>query len=182
MRAMHTDAPSPPATRVQLGHALDGTILVQVEQPAATLPPVRARDLVAAWDAARDAAVAAIWGAALRIRFRQPDGTVTELALQDRDARCWAGAVELTAGLQTVYGLSLCLRLLALVDLLARARWAAPLCTLRPDGAELHPALLRAAATTELTNDARFDETRFRAGLPTLPPHPLPAPGAGAFA
>lgn len=91
-----------------------------------------------------------------------------ELALHDRDARCWAGAVEITTGLQTLYGLSLCLRLLALVDLLTRARWADGLCKMRRGGAELHPALLRTAASAELTNDGRFDETRFRAGLNAL--------------
>ena len=32
-------------------------------------------------------------------------------------------------GLRSSYGVSVCLRLLALVDLLARARWADPLCT-----------------------------------------------------
>ncbi len=63
------------------------------------------------------------------------------------------------------YGLSVCLRLLALVDLLARVRWADPLCRLQRDGADLHPVLLRAAATTPLTQDARFDETGFRSRL-----------------
>ena len=166
---------SPPP--IHVGQALDGTLTYLVDQPPAELPPVRGRDLAAAWDAARDAALGTVWGAARLFRFRQGDGSFTDLALQDRDARCWAGAVEMTAGLQTMYGLSLCLRLLALVDLLARARWTDGLCTMRRGGAELHPALLRAAATLQLTNEARFDETRFRAGL-----HVLPAPPAGAFA
>jgi hypothetical protein len=63
------------------------------------------------------------------------------------------------------YGLSVCLRLLALVELLARVRWADPLCQLQRDGAELHPVLLRAAASAPLTPDARFDETGFRSRL-----------------
>ncbi len=167
-------APSP----VRLGHGLDGTVTYLVDQPVAALPPVRGRDLAAAWDAARDAALGAMWGGSLRFRFRQADGSFTDLALHDRDARCWARAVEATTGLQTLYGLSLCLRLLALVDLLSRARWTGPFCTLRREGAELHPALLRAAATAELTNDARFDETRLRAGLSVL----AAAPRSGAFA
>jgi hypothetical protein len=87
------------------------------------------------------------------------------LALADPDARCWAGAVEGTIGLRNSYGLSVCLRLLALVDLLARARWADPLCQLQSDGAELHPSLLRAAASMPLGADARFDETGFRSRL-----------------
>jgi hypothetical protein len=33
------------------------------------------------------------------------------------------------------------------------------------DGAEFHPALLRAAATQPLTQDARFDEAGFRLRL-----------------
>ncbi len=158
----HPDLPDP---ALQVGQALDGTLTYLVDRPPALLPPVRGRDLAAAWDAARDAALGAVWGAGRRFRFRQPDGSFTDLALRDRDALCWAGAVEITAGLQTLYGLSLCLRLLALVDLLARARWTRALCQVRRNGAELHPALLRTAATIELTNDARFDETRFRAGL-----------------
>jgi hypothetical protein len=64
--------------------------------------------------------------------------------------------------------LSLCLRLLALIDLLTRARWAGGLLHLAADGAELHPALVRAAATMPLTAEARFDEAQFRARLGTL--------------
>lgn len=158
----------PDASSLHIGQALDGTLTYLVDRPPAALPPVHGRDLAAAWDAARDAALGAVWGTGRRFRFRQPDGTFTDLALHDRDARCWAGAVEMTAGLQTLYGLSLCLRLLALVDLLARASWTNSLCQLRRNGAELHPALLRAAASVELTNDARFDETSFRAGLNLL--------------
>lgn len=159
----------PPRAALHVGQALDGTVTYYVDRLPAALPPVRGRDLAAAWDAARGAALGAMWGAARRFCFRDAEGRVTELALQDRDARCWAGAVDLTTGLQTLYGLSLCLRLLALVELLATAGWTRGLCQMRRDGAELHPALLRAAAEAELTNDARFDETRFRAGLAVLP-------------
>lgn len=162
---------------VRVGEAGDGTLTYVVDQPPTALPPVHRRDLELAWAAARRAALGSAWGAPRRFRFRHPDGSVTDLALQDPDARCWAEAVNGTAGLQTLHGLSICLRLLALVDLLARARWLHTLCPLRRDGAELHPALLRAAATAELTNEARFDETRFRAGLDRLP-----APATGAFA
>lgn len=161
---------------LQFTQAVDGTLTYLIDRPPAALPPVRGRDLAAAWDAARDAALGAMWGAGRRFCFRGEDGAMIELALHDRDARCWAGAVEVTTGLTTLYGLSLCLRLLALVDLLARARWTDGLCQVRRGGAELHPALLRAAATAELTNDARFDETRLRAGLGVLPAPP------GAFA
>jgi hypothetical protein len=55
--------------------------------------------------------------------------------------------------------------LLALVDLLSHAGWAAPLLARRTEGARLHPRLLRLAANATLTADARFDEERFHAGL-----------------
>jgi hypothetical protein len=72
------------------------------------------------------------------------------------------------AGMGTSYGLSIFLRLLALVDLLARAAWAASLVHLARDGADLHPLLLRAAASVQLTVDARFDAEAFRARLGPL--------------
>ncbi|MGI4950656.1 MAG: hypothetical protein ACRYGM_02535 [Janthinobacterium lividum] len=157
---------------IQVGQAPDGTLTYLVDRPLAALPPVRSRDLAAAWDSARAAAIETLWGAARRFRFRRGDGSFADLELQDRDARCWAEAVEITTGLQTPYGLALCLRLLALVDLLAHASWTASLCRVRRGGAELHPALLRMAASAELTDDACFDETGFRAGLALLSANP----------
>ena len=133
--------------------------------PPEALPSVCKRDLELAWHSARDAALAEQWGAVRGFRFQRPDGTWTDLALADRDARCWVGAVDRTVGIGSSYGLSLCLRLLALVDLLAHSRWALPLLRLERDGADLHPALLRTAATIALTPEARFDETGFRQRL-----------------
>ncbi len=118
-----------------------------------------------AWYAARDAAIADHWDSIRAFRFNRPDGSHTDLALADRDARCWAGAVDRTVGLGTTMGMSLCLRLLALVDLLAHASWVRPLVRLARDGAEFHPALLRAAASQPLTHEARFDEAGFRLRL-----------------
>ena len=163
-------APSLAPAPLHIARSPDGALVYTVDRAPAELPPVSGRDLAAAWDASRDAARAAMWGDRRRFRFSQPDGSTTDLALLDRDASSWAAGVEQVAGLHSLYGLSLCLRLLALVDLLARARWADGLCRLRRGGAELHPALLRAAASAELTNEARFDETRFRAGLSVLAP------------
>jgi len=142
-----------------------GALTYVVDAPPEALPAVRGRDLERAWYAAREAAMAATWGSVRGFRFRRPDGSFTDLALADRDACCWAAAVDSIAGLRSSYGLSLCLRLLALVDLLARARWAAPLCRLERDGADLHPSLLLAAAATPLTAEARFDEGGFRGRL-----------------
>jgi len=151
--------------RVRVDTAIGGGLTYIVDAPPEALPPVRGRDVERAWYAARDAAMAATWGVVRGFRFRRPDGSFTDLALADRDACCWAAAVDRIVGLRSSYGLSLCLRLLALVDLLAHARWAAPLCRLERDGADLHPSLLRAAAATPLTAEARFDEGGFRARL-----------------
>ena len=148
-----------------------------VDHPPEALPPVLGRDLAAAWDAARDAASDAAWGAVRLFRFHRPDGSFTDLALSDEDARCWAGAVDGTVGMQTSYGLSLCLRLLALVDLLTRAPWTAALFQIGRTGTALHPALLSAAATAQLTAEARFDESGFRAKL-DCSPGPTPSKGA----
>jgi hypothetical protein len=150
---------------VHVGVAPDGSLTYLVDLPPEELPPVHRRDLERAWHAARDAALAQRWGVARGFRFRRGDGSCADLALADRDACCWAGAVDITLGLRSSYGLSVCLRLLALVELLARVRWADGLRRLARDGAELHPVLLRAAASTPLSQDARFDETSFRSRL-----------------
>ena len=180
-----------PSRAVLVGAAADGTVTYLVDLPPEALPPVRSRDLSAAWDAARAAALAAgiastgagatSWGVARLFRFRRADGTCTDLALADPDACCWAGAVDGTVGMNTSYGLSLCLRLLALVDLLARARWAGPLFALRRDGAEIDPLVLRTAASAPLTRDARFEEAGFRAQVQRSP-LPAPPPYSGASA
>jgi hypothetical protein len=150
---------------VQVGAAPDGSLTYLVDLPPEELPPVQRRDLERAWYAARDAALAQRWGVARFFRFQRPDGSYGDLALADRDACCWADAVDGMVGLRNSYGLSLCLRLLALVDLLARVRWADSLCLLQRDGADLHPSLLRAAASAPLTPEARFDESGFRLRL-----------------
>jgi hypothetical protein len=165
---------------IRVGETADGTLTYLVDLPPEALPPVLGRDLELAWDAARSAASASAWGSARLFRFRRADGRTTDLALADPDACCWAGAIDRAVGMATSYGLSLCLRLLALVDLLARARWAAGLFALGPGGADLHPALLRAAAIAPLTEEARFDETGFRARLASLPGPICPATGAHA--
>jgi hypothetical protein len=141
----------------------DGALTYLVALPPEALPPGRQRDLSAAWEAARSAATAANWGVPRFFRFCRADGTSTDLALSDPDACCWAGAVDGTVGMGTSYGLSLCVRLLALVDLLASARWADHLFEVRRDGAEIDAVVLGAAATLPLTAEARFDETGFRA-------------------
>ncbi|MBS0560832.1 MAG: hypothetical protein JSR21_12325 [Proteobacteria bacterium] len=160
--------PAEQSPRVRVGQSADGTFVYDLDRSPELLPAVRGRDLEAAWDAAREAALSDRWGAPRCFRFLRSDGSVTDLALADRDARCWAGAVDRLAGIGTCYGLSILLRLLALVALLAEAPWTAAMVRLRRDGAELHPLLLRAAAQASLTDDARFDAEAIRARLGPL--------------
>jgi hypothetical protein len=147
-----------------------GTLTYLIHGAPPALPPVRRRDLLAAWDHARDAALRHDTAPLRAFRFALPDGTTTDLALADPDASCWAGAVDRMLGIASPYGLSVCLRLLALVDLLA-APWARGLIALGRGGAELDPVLLRLAAEAKLTEDARFDQSAFRAELNPLPGH-----------
>lgn len=170
-----------PSARIRVDQGLNGALTYQVGIAPQALPPVALRDLAAAWESARAAARAEAWGCPRLFRFRSDDreagGGVTELALADPDACCWAAAVDDLVGMHTPHGLALSLRLLALVDLLARARWAAPLLRFTATGAELDPALLRAAAQTPLNAQARFDETDFRrllAGRLAAPPASSP--------
>jgi hypothetical protein len=150
---------------IRVGGEPGGPVTYLVDLPPEALPSVCKRDLERAWYAAREAALAERQGAVRGFRFSRPDGSHTDLALADRDARCWVGAVDRTVGISSASGLSLCLRLLALIDLLARAPWARSLFHLARDGAEFHPALLRAAASQPLTRDGRFDEAGFRCRL-----------------
>jgi hypothetical protein len=161
-------------SRVHIGATADGTLTYLIDHPPSDLPAVRGRDLEAAWDLARDAANRAAWGVDRAFRFRTADGNWTDLALHDTDARCWASAVDRAVGLQTAYGLSVCLRLLALIAFLARTPWTAALIDLSQE-AELHPALLRLAAEARLTDDATFDEHGFKKTLQTLPAFGTPS-------
>ena len=57
-----------------------------------------------------------------------------------------AEAINSAVGLDTIDGLSLCLRLLALVEVLGRAQSLAAFFAVTPAGIDLHPSLLSAAA------------------------------------
>jgi hypothetical protein len=150
---------------IRVGGDPDGLLTYLIDLPPEALPSVCKRDLELAWYAARDAALAERQGAVRGFRFKRPDGCHTALALPDREAGWGVGAFDRTVGIANASGLSLCLRLLALIDLLARAPWARSLFHLARDGAEFHPALLRAAASQPLNRDARFDEAGFRVRL-----------------
>ncbi len=154
---------------IRVGETRGGGMTYLVGLGADQLPPVAARELQNAWDAAREAARRDGWGVARAFRFERPpgaeEGTAPEpvdLVLADPDACAWAGAIDARHGLGTARGLSLCLRLLALIELIGQAGWAGALCHFRPEGAELHPALLEAAGRLPLTREGRLDETIMR--------------------
>jgi hypothetical protein len=171
VRRMRRDSDSGP---VQVATAPDGVRAYTSAVPPEALPSVRARDLAAAWDAARSRAMDSSWGEARFFRFPRRDGPTTELALADPDACCWAAAIEQTTGLASLTGLSLCLRLLALVHLIATAGWSRAWVSFRRDGATLDPALLDAAARLPLTAQGLLDQTQLQrqlgAGLPDSAP------------
>jgi hypothetical protein len=156
-------------------------LVYRVTLPPEAMPPVPTRALEQAWDAARAAALSQAplsqaplsqsQAAHRRFRFLGPDGKVADFDLDDRDARCWAGAVDRVAGLATLGGISLFLRLLALIDLMATSPWAFGFMTPKRDGARVDRALLRAAARADLTEEARFDEASLRRVLPDRPAH-----------
>jgi hypothetical protein len=155
---------------IQTAPALGGVMTYLVSVSPDLLPPVSPRELELAWEAARSAAIAETGGPALLFRFlRGKDEAPLDMTLTDNDARCWAEAVDAARGLNTPAGMSLCLRLLALIDLIARERWAAGHVALRRDGAEIDAALLRAAAELALNREARFDAAKLRARLSRNP-------------
>lgn len=159
---------------VEYGAAADGTLIYRIRHAPSELPAVRGRDILAAWDGASDAAIAGARGARRRFQFCYPEGGVVSLAVTDRDARCWAAASDRLIGMHTSYGVSVFLRLLALIDLLARWPGLRGLRDVRR-AIERNPLLLRLAAEACLTDEAGFDETGFRPLLPggTVPDQPI---------
>jgi hypothetical protein len=137
-------------------------VLHLIYAPPSCLPTVTRQDLERAWDAAGSSSPAP----PRLFRFAGADGPPVELLLQDRDAAAWAASVERSAGLATPYGISICLRLLALVALMAEAGWAHAWFVLCRDGAKIRPELWHAAALATLNDSGGFDETDLRALLP----------------
>jgi hypothetical protein len=138
-----------------------GALRHEVAVLPAALPAVAPAALEAAWEVARAAADAGLWGPARLLVF--PDEA--SIALTDPDAACWAEAMARHVGLDSLPGLSLCLRLLALVEVLGRAVWLRGMFSLGPDGAEFHPALLAAAAAAPLAATGGFDDGALRGML-----------------
>lgn len=154
-----------PSTAVRVGAAEDGSIRYLVQMEPDALPPVLKRDLETAWDAVQNLRRWASQDVARGFRFLREDGSAMDLLIVDQDARSWASAVDRLAGLHTSYGLSLCLRLLALIDLLGRWREASRLVDRGGPEIRPHPSLLRTAAAAPLDGNGRFDEIRFMSRL-----------------
>lgn len=127
--------------------------------PDAT-PAVSPRALLSAWDTAREAAAAALHGPPRAFRFAGDPSL--DLLLEDRDACCWAEALDRRFGLDHAEGMAVLLRLLALLEVMGRASWLRGLFDIGREGTLLHPDLLRAAATQPLDGAARFDEEGLR--------------------
>ncbi len=151
-----------PESPIRVAGSADDGLTYAIAVPPEALPPVMPGALLAAWEAARARAAAGSWGPPRELLFRREDGSATRIAIADRDARSWAEAVDRDADLATLRGLSLCLRLLALVEVMGRSAWLTGLFSLTADGVELHPALLRAAANMPLDSAARFDAEALR--------------------
>lgn len=159
--------------QIQVAAAPDGTPTYAIPGPPAALPEVSPAALLAAWEAARVAAANGHWGAPRLLLFRTESGAM-RIALTDRDACCWAEAVDRLQDLGTARGLALCLRLLALIDAMGRAPDLSGLFEVTADGVVLHPALLRAAARLPLDGAARFDVAALSHSLPRRLSQPLP--------
>ena len=162
---------------IALGEAADGALLYRIGFPPAALPAVLPRDLERAWRAAGEAARRAAEGPRRRLVFAAGTGALS-LELCDRDARCWAEASDRLAALSSRYGLSLCLRLLALIDLLARSGRASPLLAVGPAGPGPTQALLREAARAPLTDAAGFTDPGLQRRLGAAPRPAPPSRGA----
>jgi len=151
--------------KIAVSQEPDGLTAYAVGGPPASLPEVPPAALFAVWESARAAAAGGRWGTPRRLVFATAAGPMSIL-LADRDACCWAAAVDRSEDLGTPRGMALCLRLLALVDAMGRLPAGHGLFTLSADGADLHPALLRAAARLRLDAAARFDIEELRQALP----------------
>jgi len=148
--------------RIRVAEDASGALAYAIPFPPETVPAVRPEALLAAWQAARIAAFAGHWGPPRTLMFLREEGDPVVLAIADRDARCWAEAVDRGADLASLPGLAVCLRLLALVEVMARATWLAGMFDVTAEGVDLHPALLRAASAMPLDGSARFDAEALR--------------------
>jgi hypothetical protein len=143
--------------------------VIDIPVAPSELPDVLPKDLVAGWTAATLAAERGLTAPAEArhgVRFQRPDGEEVRIVFADLDVSCWVTALDHAFGLDSLYGLAVCFRLLGLIDQMATQRWTRDYYTLgTADGPEIDRALLRAAARQPLTDDARFDPAAFRARM-----------------
>jgi hypothetical protein len=147
-------------TSIQRVLCEDGRTRLTAGFGADELPAVRPSDLERAWDAARGSAARPVVHLA-----EDPDGVVfsgssgtVSLDFDDHDAYCWALAIDRLYDLNSVSGLALCFRMLALYKLLEENAWARPLFRLdRRSGLKIDKNLMVAAASQPLTEYGRFD-------------------------
>jgi len=137
------------------------------------LPPVGPSELVAAWQAAT---LGAEVGMVLQVgdiegvEFRWPEGEA-RFVFADLDASCWAAALDRLYGLDSLRGIAVLFRLLALVEIMARAEWLRPLFRIGDgQGIQLDPDLVHLAAVAQLTASARFDAGAFQQQLGLVGP------------
>jgi hypothetical protein len=153
--------------KLRTEYTADGKILHLVPHPPGRLPAVTKRDLEQAWEVARATALSPGPPPATHgFRFHNGAAAPLDFVLTDRDAASWAGGIDGIADLSTAHGVSVCLRLMALIELMTRADWTRRWFTLNRAGLTFHPALLTAAALTPLTETGGFAETALRALLP----------------
>jgi hypothetical protein len=157
------------AAKLRSQTTADGKIFRLIPSLPAGLPAVTKRDLEQAWEAANAAASSpSVPPITHGFRFSNGAAAPLDFVLTDRDAASWAGGIDAIADLSTIHGVSVCLRLMALVELMSRAAWTRRWFTLTRAGLTFHPALLTAAALTPLTQTGGFAETALRALLPEL--------------
>lgn len=146
--------------------------IIDVPVPPETLPTVVPHDLVDAWNAATLAASQGIPQDPLDgrgVRFQRPNGEELRVVFADIDVACWVGAVDRIMGLSNLHGLSVCFRLLGLIDQMATQAWTREHFSVGGgDGPDISPALLRTAAALPLSADARFDAIAFRQAAEAL--------------
>jgi len=140
-------------------------LLLALPFPPEALPAVEPSQLTRAWQAATLAAETGLLlqpGDIEGVIFRWDAGEA-RFMFADLDASCWAAALDRLYGLNSAAGIAVLFRLLALIDLIARAPWIRPLVRLgHRDGILLDPDVVHLAVTQPLTPSARFDADAFR--------------------
>lgn len=144
----------------------DGRTMISASFRVSDLPAVRSIDLNFAWETA---------SAATEDRFQRDEndpegiifdtqgGDLIEFKFDDYDALCWATAIHRSFELTTLRGLSLCFRMLALYQLMAKYNWARTLFSFdRRKSLWIDKALLSAAAITPLLEDGTFNSEDIR--------------------